>query len=87
MIEFAVWVFFGALAGWITTIISGQMSTTELIHNLTFGILGAAIGGMIGRTVINLASIDSVSLNGICLAILGAIITLSLFRSAEQSKR
>jgi len=42
-----VWIIFGALAGWIASIITGKNRKMGAIANIVVGIIGAFLGGAI----------------------------------------
>ena len=72
-----VWIIFGALAGWIASIIMGKNKQMGAIANIVVGIVGAWLGswlaglfGMEGVTAFNLWSI--------LVAIGGAVVLLFL---------
>lgn len=67
------WVIFGALAGWIASILMGKNEEQGALGNIVLGILGAFLGGFI----VNLIGGDGVitfSLYGLLVAIGGAMI-------------
>ena len=45
--NFIVWIIFGALAGWIASIIMGKNAQMGAFANIFVGIVGAFIGGFI----------------------------------------
>jgi len=42
-----VWILFGAIAGWIASIIMGRNAQMGAIANIIVGIVGAILGGFI----------------------------------------
>ncbi|MEW6083807.1 MAG: GlsB/YeaQ/YmgE family stress response membrane protein [Chloroflexota bacterium] len=51
MITFIAWLIFGALAGWIASIITGKNRRMGAVANIVVGILGAFIGAGIMNTL------------------------------------
>jgi len=45
--NFLVWIIFGALAGWVASIIMGKNKQMGAIANIVVGIIGAFLGGWI----------------------------------------
>ena len=45
--NFLVWIIFGALAGWIASIIMGKNAKMGAFANIIVGIIGAFIGGYV----------------------------------------
>lgn len=41
------WIIFGALAGWVASIITGRNSRMGCFANIVIGVLGAIIGGFL----------------------------------------
>jgi uncharacterized membrane protein YeaQ/YmgE (transglycosylase-associated protein family) len=77
-----LWLIFGALAGWIASLIMGTNRSQGLLLDIVMGILGALIGGflsssLLGRGVTN-NPFDIVSL---VIAVVGAIILTVLVRA------
>lgn len=72
------WLLFGALVGWIASIIMGKNRRMGLIANIIVGILGSAIGGWLGD-LLNIANVQAgFSFRGVAMAVLGAVILLFL---------
>jgi uncharacterized membrane protein YeaQ/YmgE (transglycosylase-associated protein family) len=77
-----LWLIFGALAGWIASMIMGTNRSQGLLLDIVMGILGALIGGflsanLLGRGVSN-NPFDIVSL---VIAVIGAIILTVIVRT------
>lgn len=77
-----LWLIFGALAGWIASMIMGTNRSQGLLLDIIMGILGALIGGflsanLLGRGVTN-NPFDLVSL---LIAVIGAVILTMLVRA------
>lgn len=77
-----LWLIFGALAGWIASLIMGTNRSQGLLLDIVMGILGALIGGflasnLLGRGVSN-NPFDIVSL---VIAVIGAIILTVIVRA------
>jgi LPXTG-motif cell wall-anchored protein len=70
------WVIFGALAGWVASIITGRNSRMGCLANIIIGVIGAAIGGFI----MNFFSEDGFSmdwdLTSFLVAVGGAVLLL-----------
>ena len=70
------WLIFGALVGWIASILMGRNRRMGLIANVIVGILGSLIGGWLGD-VLHIANVEAGStFRGIAMAVLGAVILL-----------
>jgi uncharacterized membrane protein YeaQ/YmgE (transglycosylase-associated protein family) len=49
VMEIVLWIIFGALAGWIASIIMGTNAEQGAVANIAVGIIGAFIGGFFVR--------------------------------------
>lgn len=49
MIDLILWIVFGALVGWIASIIMGTEEEQGGLANIVVGIVGALIGGFLSR--------------------------------------
>jgi uncharacterized membrane protein YeaQ/YmgE (transglycosylase-associated protein family) len=71
------WLLFGAVVGWIASILTRDNGRMGLIANIVVGLIGSAIGSLIAG-VFQLAPIDKFSFGGFAFAILGAVVLLSI---------
>ena len=51
MLNFIIWIIFGALAGWIASIITGKNRKMNGVANVIVGIFGAFVGAGIMSTL------------------------------------
>ena len=58
MINFIIWIFLGALIGWIASLIMKTDSRQGLIADIVVGIVGAFIGGYILSPLFNMSTIN-----------------------------
>lgn len=70
-----VWIIFGALAGWIASIVMGRNRQMGALANIIVGIVGAFIGGWI-MNQFGAAGVTGFNVNSLLVAILGAIVLL-----------
>lgn len=79
-----VWIIFGALAGWIASIVAGTNAQQGAFANIAVGIIGAFVGGllmqMIGRDGVN-----GFNMYSIIVAVIGAVVLLLLYRAVRRS--
>jgi uncharacterized membrane protein YeaQ/YmgE (transglycosylase-associated protein family) len=83
--NFIVWIIFGALAGWIASIIMGRNAQMGALANIIVGIIGAFLGGWIMTTFFGAQGVTGFNLPSMLVAILGAVVLLfivGLFRRA-----
>jgi uncharacterized membrane protein YeaQ/YmgE (transglycosylase-associated protein family) len=70
-----VWIIFGALAGWIASIITGKNRKMGAIANIVVGIVGAFIGGYI-MEFFGAEGVTGFNFYSLFVAILGAVVLL-----------
>lgn len=74
-----LWIVFGALVGWIASLIMRTDETQGAFANIIIGIVGAFIGGFISRLVGGPA-VGGFNLTSILVAVLGAVVLIGLIR-------
>jgi uncharacterized membrane protein YeaQ/YmgE (transglycosylase-associated protein family) len=72
-----VWIIFGAIAGWLASIIMGRNAQMGAIANIIVGIIGSVIGGFI-MTAFGSAGVTGFNLYSMIVAELGAVVLLFL---------
>ena len=79
------WIIFGALAGWVASMIAGDNARQGWLGNIIVGIVGAFVGGLLfsflfGGGTFNL----SWSIGSFIAAVVGALILLFIMRLFQQ---
>jgi uncharacterized membrane protein YeaQ/YmgE (transglycosylase-associated protein family) len=75
-----VWILFGLLAGGIAKFIMPGKDPGGCLVTSALGIVGALIGGFIGRSFFGLTVVAGFNLVSLGLAILGSLLLLLLYR-------
>jgi len=81
MINFILWLLFGALVGWLASIVMRTDAQQGALMNIVVGIVGAFLGGIvfsflgIGGSSLNN---NNFSLGGLLVAFVGAVILLAI---------
>ncbi len=70
-----LWIIFGAIAGWIASIIMGRNKQMGAIANIVVGIIGAFIGGWL-FSLFGARGITGFNLSSLVVAIVGAVVLL-----------
>ena len=73
-----MWLIFGALVGWIASIIMGS-KRRGLIKNMIIGLIGAVLGGWIA-SLFSIGSVTTFTVEGFAIAIGGAVLLIWLLR-------
>ena len=70
-----LWIIFGAIAGWIASIITGKNRKMGAIANIVVGIIGAFVGGYIMQ-FFGVQGVTGFNLPSLLVAIVGAVVLL-----------
>ena len=74
------WVIFGALAGWVASLISGDNERQGWLGNIVVGIVGAFVGGLIYSLISDDGFEASWSIGSFIVAVIGALVVLGAMR-------
>jgi uncharacterized membrane protein YeaQ/YmgE (transglycosylase-associated protein family) len=77
--NFLVWIIFGALAGWIASILMGKNRQMGAIANIVVGIVGAFLGSWI-MSLFGGQGVTGFNFSSILVAIGGAVVLLFVVR-------
>ena len=81
MINFIIWLLFGALVGWLASIVMRTDAQQGALMNIIVGIIGAFLGGFLasalGFSGSNINNNDF-SLSGLLVAFIGAVVLLAI---------
>jgi uncharacterized membrane protein YeaQ/YmgE (transglycosylase-associated protein family) len=83
-----LWIIFGAIAGWLASILMGRNAQMGALANIIVGIIGALIGGFV-MNAFGAQGVTGFNLTSLIVAILGAIVPLfliGLFRGDNVQK-
>ncbi|HVF25493.1 MAG TPA: GlsB/YeaQ/YmgE family stress response membrane protein [Anaerolineales bacterium] len=76
--NFILWIVFGAIAGWIASMIMGKDAQMGALANIVVGIVGAVIGGFLMTNVFGAQGVTGFNLMSMIVAIIGAVVLLFL---------
>ena len=72
-----LWIIFGAIAGWIASMVMGTNAQMGALANIVVGIVGAIIGGLI-MNAFGAQGVTGFNLPSMLVAIVGAVVLLFL---------
>lgn len=72
------WILFGALAGWLASIITGRNNRQGCIMNIIVGVVGAFIGGAIYGLLTDRTLAVGWNLTALVVSVLGAVALLAV---------
>ncbi len=78
-----LWIIFGALAGWIASMIMKTDAQQGALGNIVIGIVGALIGGFV-MSLIGSTGVTGFNLYSLLVAVLGAIILIWIIRAIRK---
>ncbi|HUS26389.1 MAG TPA: GlsB/YeaQ/YmgE family stress response membrane protein [Nevskiaceae bacterium] len=77
------WIIFGALAGWVASMIAGTNAQQGLLANIVVGILGAVLGGFV-FSLFGGSGVSGFNLWSFVVAVVGAVILLAILKSFRK---
>lgn len=78
-----LWIVFGALAGWLASLIMGTDGRQGAILNIVLGIVGAVVGGMIFN-FFGQSGVSGFNIYSLLVALLGAVIVTWAFTAISK---
>lgn len=83
ILNILLWIVFGALAGWIASMIMRTDAQMGALANIVVGIIGAFIGGFLVQTLTGM-QVEGFNLSSLLVAILGAVILLAIVKALRR---
>ena len=78
-----LWVIFGALVGWIASLIMKTDAEQGALLNIIFGVVGAVIGGWL-MSIIGESGVGGFNLYSFLVALLGACVLIAIVRALRR---
>ncbi len=82
IISLIVWLVVGFIAGYLAKLIMPGPDGGGVIATILLGIVGAIVGGWVGRALFDSTAGDGFSIMGLVFAVIGALIVLAIYRLA-----
>lgn len=79
MLNLILWIVFGALVGWIASMLMGTSEEQGGFANIVVGIVGALIGGFIARAL-GEEGVTGFNLTSFIIALLGAMLLIGVVK-------
>jgi uncharacterized membrane protein YeaQ/YmgE (transglycosylase-associated protein family) len=80
--DILLWIVFGALAGWIASMI--MQSSSGLLWDIVVGIVGAVIGGFI-MNALGHSGVEGFNLYSLVVAVIGACVLIAIVRAVRRT--
>ncbi|MDQ0508545.1 Transglycosylase associated protein [Aedoeadaptatus ivorii] len=78
------WLIFGALTGWIASMIVGKDAQMGAIANIITGIVGSFIGGWIASNFLGLGKVSGFNLYSVLIGVAGSVILLLIVNAVTK---
>jgi uncharacterized membrane protein YeaQ/YmgE (transglycosylase-associated protein family) len=72
------WIIFGALAGWVASLLAGTNRQQGCLQNIAVGVVGALIGGFLYGAFTGRQLIFGWNLGSFVVAVIGSLVLLAL---------
>jgi uncharacterized membrane protein YeaQ/YmgE (transglycosylase-associated protein family) len=75
------WVIFGALAGWVASMLTGRNDQQGCLTNIIVGVIGAFLGGFLWSLIRGQDVLLGWNLGSFVIAVAGAVLLLAILRA------
>lgn len=79
-----LWIIFGALAGWIASLIMKTDANQGMFMDILLGVIGAVVGGFV-MNLFGQAGVTGFNLYSLVVAVVGAILVIAVGRMIRGS--
>lgn len=77
------WIIFGALAGWLASIVMGSNARQGLVGDILLGVVGAVVGGFL-MNLLGAPGTTGFNIYSLLVAIGGAIVLIAIGRAVYR---
>lgn len=79
-----LWIVFGALVGWIASLIMGTDAEQGAVMNIIVGIIGAVLGGWL-MSAFGQQGVSGFNLYSFAVALIGSVVLIALVRAVRRT--
>ncbi|MBV7330511.1 GlsB/YeaQ/YmgE family stress response membrane protein [Chloroflexi bacterium TSY] len=72
------WIIFGAIVGWLASLITGRYERVGCLTNIIVGMIGALIGGLISGAIFSSGPFVAFNFTHLTMALIVALIALGI---------
>jgi uncharacterized membrane protein YeaQ/YmgE (transglycosylase-associated protein family) len=84
-VNIILWLIFGAVAGWIASMIAGTNRQQGLLMDIVVGVIGAIVGGFLYSTITGVPFAAGFNLMSLIVAIVGAVVLLFILKAVRRT--
>jgi uncharacterized membrane protein YeaQ/YmgE (transglycosylase-associated protein family) len=84
MTSILLWIVFGAIVGWVASLIMKTNGQQNLLLDIVVGIVGAVLGGWI-MTMLGQESASGFNFYSFVVALIGAIVLLAIVKAVRRA--
>lgn len=78
-----LWLLFGAVVGWLASIVMNKNHSMGLLANIIIGLVGSALGMWL-MSILGFGSVDSFSFLGLLVSVGGASLLIAIISSLKR---
>ncbi|MBD3250067.1 MAG: GlsB/YeaQ/YmgE family stress response membrane protein [Candidatus Pacebacteria bacterium] len=78
-----LWIIFGAIAGWLASLIMGTNARQGLLMDIVMGVIGALVGGFL-FSLFGFGGVTGFNIYSLLVALVGAIVVTWIGRQFQQ---
>ncbi len=80
-----LWIIFGALAGWIASVIMKTNSSQGTMMDIIMGVVGAVVGGFL-MGLVGQSGVTGFDLRSLVVAVIGAVVVIYVGRMLRRNR-
>jgi len=78
-----LWIIFGAIAGWIASVIMKTNSNQDTITDILMGVVGAVVGGYL-MGLVGQSGVTGFDIRSLAVAVIGAVVVIYVVRMIRK---
>jgi len=79
-----LWIIFGALVGWVASLVMKTDAEQGTVLNIVVGVVGAVVGGWI-MSMLGATGVQGFNLYSFLVALLGAVVLIAIVKAVRRA--